>query len=339
MPSRFLLLAAFAAVFPVVAHAQPQALYEVAGISAWTTAKTYGFTFAPLATTGESVSRPLDGMNTRLTRTVTKLVLTQTVSVAQVVGGQPSVNQGQRNTTFEFFGGRNLNPGWIVKSVEVKGNFTYIEQPRFGTNELSFRVRLSPGGTATLAKIQLHGPAGADWKDAFGPSAMKEYVINGTTAWNAARKYGFTFRPLREGSSHGDNAVTQGSAEGVYIALIYRPPQPFGLRCTAPPGVPSACIIGQIAGGNISVPMPLSSGSTNSAVFEMFGTKKLSPRWTVKSVDVSNGTWLLRPSAGSDELRFKVKVTSYGDKPATAIVRSITLVGPSNAASFEDAFK
>lgn len=326
--------------FPMAVQGQPQAVYEIPGISAWNTGKMYGFTFAPVAASGESVTRPLDGMNTRLTRTVTKLMLTQKVQVAQVVGGQPSVNQGERNTTFELFGGRNLNPGWIVKSVEVKGNFTYVEQPRLGTNDLSFKVRLAPGGTATVAKVEMHGPAGADWKDAFGPSSMKEYVINGTVAWNAAKKYGLTFTPLKDGSGYESSASIVGLPDGTFTALIVKPTG--FVRCTAPPGGPSltfqGCVLGQLAGGNMSVTMPFKDdGSNNTTVFEMFGTRKLSPRWTVKSVDVSNGTITL-PASG-DNLRFRVKLSSYGDKSAVAIVRSITLVGPSSAASIEDAFK
>ena len=99
------------------------------------------------------------------------------------------------------------------------------------------------------------------------------------------------------------------------------------------------CILGQVVGGNMSVTIPLTVGGQHAEVFEMFGGKKLSPRWTVKSVDVSNGIWVRQPSAGTDDLSFKLKVTSYGDNAATANVRSITLVGPTNAASIEDAFK
>src|SRR5688572_33423815 len=94
-------------------------------------------------------------MNTRLRRTETVLFKPVTKTVAQVVGGQPSVNQGERNTIFRMFAGRTLQPGWTVKSVDIGGNFTYVQQPRLGTTDLSFRVKLSPGGTATLRNVVL----------------------------------------------------------------------------------------------------------------------------------------------------------------------------------------
>ena len=334
------------ALFAATLHAQ-DASYEVAGIVAWSTAKTYGFTFAPESNSGESVSRPLDGMNTRLTRTTKVLLTTQTLTVAQVVGGQPSVNPGERNTTFEFFGGRTLQPGWTVKSVDVGGNFTYIEQPRLGTSDLSFRVRLSPGGSATLRKIVLNGPANSDWKDAFSEPLRKDYVINGVVAWNAAKKYGFTFKPMPGQASYGIwKPVQTDPFDGVFTALYVSIERRLldGIRCTELPGNyfggSSRCILGQIVGGNMSVLPSLGASNQNMSVsFEMFGAKKLSPGWIVKSVSTSNGTWKRQPAYGSGDLSFILTVTSYGDNSANAIVRSITLEGPSNAASFEDAFK
>ena len=90
----------------------------------------------------------------------------------------------------------------------------------------------------------------------------------------------------------------------------------------------------------MSVLVALNSWSSGqSQVFEMFGGKRLSPGWKVKSVDVSNGTWVRQAEVGSEDLSFRLKVTSYANTAATSIVRSITLEGPSNAASYEDAFR
>lgn len=320
--------------------------YDVPGILAWTTGKTYGFTFSPEAHSGESVSRPLDGMNTRLTRSTKVLLITQTFAVAQVVGGQPSVNSGERSTTFKFFGGRTLQPGWTVKSVDLGGDFTYVDQPRLGTSDLSFRVRVSPGGNATLRKVVLNGPAGADWKDAFSAPLRREYVVNGVVAWNAARRYGFTFKPL--GSPTFRNEVTglakvKGVPDGVFITLsVDWRTGLFDTPCTREPAEfnDGPCIVGQIVGGNISVTRPINKFTLEqSATFEMFGAKQLSPGWIVKSVSTSSGTWKKQPAYGSGDLSFVLLVTSYGATGAIAIVKSITLEGPSNAASFEDAFK
>jgi hypothetical protein len=334
-------------LLPSILPAQ-DAAYDVPGIIAWTTGKTYGFTFSPEAASGESVTHPLDGMNTRLTRKVTVLLVAQTVTVAQIVGGQPSVNSGERSTTFKLFGGRTLQPGWTVKSVDVGGSFTYIDQPRLGTSDLSFRVRLSPGGTATLRKVVLNGPAGADWKDAFSAPVRRDYVINGTVAWNAAKKYGFTFKPL--GSAQWPlggqfNTKVVGSPDGVFTALTmqYLHGVPLGYRCTRLPDSSSestVCIIGQIAGGNMSVMQLMApTYGEQSVTFEMFGARKLSPGWIVKSVTTSAGSWTRQPAYGSDDLSFVLNLMSHGDIAAIAIVKSVTLEGPSNAASYEDAFK
>jgi hypothetical protein len=59
------LVVLIAALAPCVLSAQ-RSTYEVPGIVAWTAAKTYGFTFSPEAASGESVTHPKDGLNTRL---------------------------------------------------------------------------------------------------------------------------------------------------------------------------------------------------------------------------------------------------------------------------------
>jgi hypothetical protein len=281
-------------------------------------------------------------MNTRLTRTVTKVFISQTVPIAQVVGGQPSVMPNERNTTFTFFGGRTLQPGWTVKSVDLGGNFTYVQQPRLNTSDPSFRVRLAPGGSATLRKVVLSGPVGADWKEAFSAPVRKDYVINGNVAWNAARKYGFTFKPLKEGTI---GFVTE-PLDGVATTYAAVPASREILdRCTEMPGYralfeKAACILGQVVGGNMSVTVPRTLDSRpRSVTFELYGAKKLSPGWIIKSVSVSNGTWTLQPQPGSSDLMMRLTLTSYGDVPAIGIVRSVTLEGPSNASSFEDAFR
>jgi len=308
--------------------------YTVPGITAWTTAKTYAFEFAPERNTGETVTQPFDGMNTRLRRTTTVLFKPVTVTVAQVVGGQPSVNQGERNTIFRMFAGRTLQPGWTVKSVDIGGNFTYVQQPRLGTSDLSFRVKLSPGGTATLKNIVLTGPAGADWKDAFSAPVRKDYVLNGVVAWNAAKKYGFQFYPTdRLGNADKVTIPRDGVLTVLWISK--RDLAPLA-PCTPRPGVLDLCILAQIAGGNLSVPVHY-NGYT--AHFVMFAGKKLSLGWKVKSVSVSNGTFVRQAVSGSDDLSFVVSLTSSPTRAATAIITSITLEGPSNAASFEDAFK
>jgi hypothetical protein len=286
---------------------------------------------------GESVTRPQDGMNTRLNRTEKTLLATTTHTVAQVVGGQPSVNAGERNTAFTMFGGRTLASTWTVKRVDIGGNFVYVEQPRLGTNDLSLRVKLAPGGSATLRKIVLEGPPGADWHDAFSAPERREYVTNGVVAWNYARRYGFTFTPLVEGSK--PTGYIRGSPDGVATMLVVDMKAFDRQSCVQPPSS-TLCIIGQVVGGNMSVTPPINDAE-QTVQFEMFGSKRLSAGWRVRSVDVSNAYWIRRPAQGMawDDLSFVVSLTSRATESAIAIIRSITLEGPSNAASVEDAFK
>lgn len=312
--------------------------YTIPGISAWSTAKTYAFEFAPERNSGESVTQPFDGMNTRLRRTTTVLFKQETVTVAQVVGGQPSVNQGERNTIFRMFAGRTLQPGWTVKSVDVGGDFSYIQQPRLGTSDLSFRVKLSPGGTATLRNVVLTGPAGADWKDAFSAPVRRDYVINGVVAWNEAKKYGFQFWPE---APEGQALKIVNPRDGTLTLLIVEKDRTTP-KYACPEYINSVtrvvyCILGQIVGGNLSVPAVPYNGRT--VTFVMFGTKKLAPEWKVKSVDISNGTFVRQPVSGSDDLSFVLSLTSSGTRSSIGIIKTITLEGPSNAASFADAFK
>jgi hypothetical protein len=109
--------------------------------------------------------------------------------------------------------------------------------------------------------------------------------------------------------------------------------------CVQPPSS-TLCIIGQVVGGNMSVTPPINDAE-QTVQFEMFGSKRLSAGWRVRSVDVSNAYWIRRPAQGMawDDLSFVVSLTSRATESAIAIIRSITLEGPSNAASVEDAFK
>jgi len=336
--ARALVLAAISGVAWSDAAGAQGADYTIPGISAWTTGKTYAFEFAPERNTGESVTTPFDGMNTRLQRTTTVLFKSVTVTVAQVVGGQPSVNQGERSTIFRMFAGRTLQPGWTVKSVDLSGNFSYVQQARLGTSDLSFRVKLSPGGTATLRNVVLTGPAGADWHDAFSAPLRRDYVINGVVAWNEAKKYGFQFSPE---APEGRALKVRNPRDGVFTVLIIEKER-TSPQYACPEYIDSVtrvvyCILGQIAGGNLSVPLVPYNGRT--VTFVMFGAKKLAPEWKVKAVDISNGTFIRQPVAGSDDLSFVVSLTSTGTRSSIAIIKTITLEGPSNAASFADAFK
>ena len=101
--------------------------YEIQGIQAWSAARSNGFTFRPIATAeGQTVSRPHDGVNTRLRGDVKDMrfggLRTVRRTLGSVVGGNMSVSQPTTTVTFEMFGGRTLAPGWSVQRVELAGD-------------------------------------------------------------------------------------------------------------------------------------------------------------------------------------------------------------------------
>ena len=162
---RGLLVASLVAVVPAASTAQRQES-EIPGEQAWDYARGLGFEFYPEALSGETVSSPRDGSNTTLTRTASATLGTQSLRIAQVVHGRPSVMAGQRITTFTLFAGRTLNYGWTIKAVEITGDFTFVTQPPTSTSDPKFRIQVKPGGSATLRKIMLNGPLGAPWYEA-----------------------------------------------------------------------------------------------------------------------------------------------------------------------------
>jgi hypothetical protein len=150
--------------------------YVINGISAWSTAKTHGFTFQPLpASTSQTVTSPRDGVDTRLRTTQKNLFgQTETITLGQVVGGNASVNRpqsGTRTVKFRFFGDGQLTPGWTVVKVELTGSYVWDRQVGAGSRDLTFQVRASSSpaatGMAVIKAVTLRGPAGAKWADAF----------------------------------------------------------------------------------------------------------------------------------------------------------------------------
>ncbi len=164
-----------AAFSPGQASAQD---YTVPGVTAWSIAKGTGFTFGPLAqVTGQWVTNPRDGVNTRLLVKQGQVPFQKTVTLGQVVGGNASVSRpgsGTRTVTFEFFGGRRLAPGWTIIRVELAGRYTWDRQVVSGSPDARFRVRAtssaSTTGSAIIKTIVLRGPRDANPADAFFPT-------------------------------------------------------------------------------------------------------------------------------------------------------------------------
>jgi len=170
--------AAWAAERPAVAprRTAPVQEFVLNGIDAWSEAKRQGFTFQPIAYAPEQwVTVPPDGVNTLLkTRTRSLLGHEETITLAEVIGGNAWVNppaRGSRSVVFEFFGGRTLAPGWSVVGTALNGSFRVERAAVAGSRDASVRVRAtaSPAaaGKASVKNLTLLGPAGAVWTDAF----------------------------------------------------------------------------------------------------------------------------------------------------------------------------
>lgn len=152
--------------------------YTIPGVTAWSVAKGTGFTFGPLAqVTGQWVTNPRDGVNTRLLVKQGQVPFQQTVTLGQIIGGNASVSRpgsGTRTVTFEFFGGRRLAPGWTIVRVELAGRFAWDRQVVSGSSDARFRVRAtssaSSSGSAIIKTIVLRGPNNANPSDAFFPT-------------------------------------------------------------------------------------------------------------------------------------------------------------------------
>lgn len=319
--------------------------HSMNGISAWDAAKRNGFTFRPLTfASGQSVTRPRDGVNTRLQAPESTLFGTRTVTLAQVVGGNASVvrpTRGSRTVTFEFFGGQKLAPGWKLKSVRLGGSYVWDRRPQLGTNDPSFRVKATSSsrttGAVRIRSLTLSGPYGAKAEDAF--VGRKTYTINGIEAWGVAKQYGFKFRPMAFDGGSWDLRVSTPH-DGVQTRLTLFSASPLVRRTrSCSKDAEDNCIVAEVVGGNMLVYKPLFSFRSETVKFRMFSGKRLASGWTVRSVSVSGGRWVRRPASGGDDLSFELELTSYPDRVASVNVRSITLEGPSNATGWQEAFQ
>lgn len=301
--------------------------HSMNGIEAWNVAKTNGFTFRPLTfASGQSVTRPRDGVNTRLQAPESTLFGTRTVTLAQVVGGNASVvrpTRGSRTVTFEFFGGQKLAPGWKLKSVRLGGSYIWDRRPQPGTDDASFRVKATSSsrttGAVTIRSLTLSGPYGATAEDAF--VGRKTYTINGIEAWGVAKQYGFEFRPMKSTwrknlSGNAQDFDISTPFDGVNTRL-------FTIHAR------SRLYLASVVGGNMIVNHWIDQR------FVMFDRKRLAPGWRVQNVSVSGGRWIRQPAQGTDDLSFVLEVRGE----ASAHVRSITLEGPSNATGWQEAFQ
>ena len=314
------------------AAAQPATeSHTIGGVQAWAVARTNGFTFRPVtAGSDQSVARPYDGVNTRLVATVPDNrfggLRTIRATVASVVGGNMSVSRRSWTATFEMFGDRTLAPGWSVEEVKLSGSYVWDRRPAEGSDDLSFRVKSSSGNSTSsviVRSVTLRGPAGADWQDAF--VGRQVYTITGTEAWATAKTYGYEFNPVPE----YDDVRLYGGLDGTRTYM-----KQDGAGCGRY-GSANA----EVVGGNMisHCPQKLPNNHRDETTdFRMFAGKTLASGWTVREIVVTGGSWVERPAPGSTSLEFVYRLTRAG---TSALVTRIVLEGPSDAPSWEDAFK
>ena len=165
---------------PLLAQDQESAAsrYVVRGREAWDVARRHGFEFFPVIPDDRYLlSGGRDGADATLKACADERAPCTTE--AQVVAGEmivlpPACRDGcARVHAFEMFAGRRLAPGWRIARVELGGESGRWErEPAYDSDDPSFVVRVEarPGkaAAASIARVTLVGPAGADWRDAFG---------------------------------------------------------------------------------------------------------------------------------------------------------------------------
>ena len=150
--------------------------HVVPGPDAWQVARQEGFEFFPvIPDPGFLLTGARDGVDSTLkscadTRTPCR-------AEARMVGGEMIVlapvcsGECSRVHTFEMFAGRRLAAGWRLARVELAGAARWAREPRYDTNDASFAVRVvareGNPATASVRRLTLVGPAGADWREAF----------------------------------------------------------------------------------------------------------------------------------------------------------------------------
>lgn len=160
-------------------------LFTIDGIGAWSTAKTYGFTFTPVKEhDDERISNALDGVDTRLNQIDHSC--SGSYAMARVVGGNMVAHCAWYDKTassghlaafdltrdFAMFGGKRLAKGWVVREVTVSGG-SWVRRPVAGSDNLEFVYRLtlpssSTAASATITRVVLEGPSSASsYQDAF----------------------------------------------------------------------------------------------------------------------------------------------------------------------------
>src|SRR5688572_18499733 len=179
MKRSFLTALVFLSV-PLSGQAQPAtgAEHVVRGHEAWDVARQLGFEFFPVIPDDRFLlTGARDGVDSTLKSCVdarapctpeARIVEGEMIVLAPVCPGECS-----RAHTFEMFAGPRLAAGWRLRRVELAGAARWAREPKYDTSEPSFAVtvetRDGKPAAASVERLILVGPAGADWRQAFEP--------------------------------------------------------------------------------------------------------------------------------------------------------------------------
>jgi len=157
-----------------------------------------------------------------------------------------------------------------------------------------------------------------------------EYVLNGISAWSAAKTNGFQFYPY-EAKVDGARAKLDtwiiGARDGGDVWLRYKPNPVTSVK------------LGQIVGGNMiaNKTAPFLNKS-HTVKFKAFYGKRLMPGWKIKKVNLRGSyVWVTKPKYGSNKIRFIIKASVNGDRSKSITIRNIILEGPPGKRA-QDAF-
>lgn len=151
-----------------------------------------------------------------------------------------------------------------------------------------------------------------------GQSAEEaEYVVDGAEAWAEASRAGFEFYPVIP----DDRFILAGPRDGAWTALK---------SCTETRG--PCRTEAQVLEGQLVV-LECEGGCDRAHEFRLFSGRALAPGWSLREVDLAGGawSWVRRPSAGSADASFAVRLEPAPGSAATVTVRSIRLAGPPEA--------
>lgn len=146
------------------------------------------------------------------------------------------------------------------------------------------------------------------------PADPAVYVVGGAEAWAEASRAGFEFHPVIP----DDRFILSGARDGAWTTL----------KTCASPIEP--CEAEARVTENELVVFGCPDGCDRIHEFRLFAGRALAPGWRIADVEMT-GPWAWSARPRGDDPAFAVRVESRGGRTASAVLRSIRLLGPPGA--------